>query len=336
MGKPRLTFYCELESNELATLFDRPGIIEGLISMQASLSLGLLDLSKLRADVVRRLNEAGVPVVAWLLLPKEEGYWCNLKNAPQAVARYQHFKTWTEENGLKWDGIGLDIEPDIREMEQLAQARLRLGWKLVRRLFRRQNFLAARQSYYDLVEQIHLDGYRVDVYQLPIIVDERNARSRLLQRTLCLVDLPADREVLMLYTSFLRPRGPGFLWSYGSQAQSIGVGSTGCGVELGVLDRQPLAWNELARDLRQAWVFTDDIHIFSLEGCVHQGYFERLTSFEWDKPIIDPVELAEVVDAWRAALRSVLWLSAHPVTILLSVSAALLCAKKVRKVLSRG
>ena len=335
MAKPRLTFYCELGGEDLATLFNRPDIIEGLRSMQASLSLGLLDFSSERAEVVHRLNQAGIPVIAWLLLPEEDGYWCNLKNAPQTLARYQQIKIWAQENGLIWDGIGLDIEPDIHEMEQLAQARLRLGWRLVKRLFGRQNLSAARNLYHELVEQIQADGYRVDVYQLPIIVDERNARSKLLQRSLCLVDLPADREVLMLYTSFLRPRGPGFLWSYGPQAQSIGVGSTGGGVELGVLDRQPLSWNELARDLRQAWVFTNDIHIFSLEGCVRQGYFKRLTSFEWDKPIIEPIDLAETVEAWRAALQSVLWLSARPVTIVLSISAAILVVKRIRNVLSR-
>lgn len=335
MAKPRLTFYCELGGESLTTLFDRSDIIEGLRSMQASLSLGLLDLSSERAEVVQRLNQAGIPVIAWLLLPEQDGYWCNLKNAPQALSRYQQIRIWTQENGLIWDGIGIDIEPDIHEMEQLAQARLRLGWKLVKRLFGRQSLSAARNRYEELVEQIHADGYRVDAYQLPIIVDERNARSKILQRSLCLVDLPADREVLMLYTSFLRPHGPGFLWSYGPQAQSIGVGSTGGGVELSVLDRQPLTWNELARDLRQAWVFSNDIHVFSLEGCVRQGYFERLISFEWDKPIIEPVDQAEKVDAWRAALQSVLWLGARPVTIILSISAAILMAKKIRNVLTR-
>jgi hypothetical protein len=336
MGKPRITFYCELESEELADLFEQPDLMDHLRSIQASVSLGLLDLSPLRAAVVRKLNEAGIPTVAWLLLPKQEGYWCNLGNAPQAIARYEDFKIWTQQHGLAWDGIGLDIEPDIREMEQFARARLRLGWKLLGRVFRRRNLSEARARYNSLVEQIRSDGYRVDVYQLPIMIDERSMRSSLLQRTLCLVDLPADREVLMLYTSFLRPRGPGFLWSYGSQAQSIGVGSTGGGVDVGVLDARPLEWNELARDLRQAWVFSDDIHIFSLEGCASAGYLERLKEFEWDHPIIEPVEQAEIVDSWRTALRSVLWLSAHPMTVILTVTGAFLMAKQIRRLLIRG
>ncbi len=48
---------------------------------------------------------------------------------------------------------------------------------------------------------------------------------------------PVDTEVWMLYSSNLRGRsnrphfGLGVLWSYGSQAQAIGVGSTGGGID---------------------------------------------------------------------------------------------------------
>jgi hypothetical protein len=336
MAKPHLTFYCELESEELAGLFEQPALIDDLKSMQASISLGLMDFHPSRVEVVRQLNNAEIPIIAWLLLPKQEGYWCNLRNAQQAVARYREFKRWSEQHGLTWDGVGLDIEPDIREMEQLGKTRLRMGWQLLKRIFRQQNISEAKAHYYHLVDEIHSDGYRVDVYQLPIIIDERMVRSSLLQRALCLVDIPADREVLMLYTSFLRPHGPGFLWSYAPQAQSIAVGSTGGGVDVGMFDAQPLQWNELARDLRHAWVFSNDIHIFSLEGCVRAGYLAKLKEFAWDHPIIEPVKPAETVDAWRVALRSVLWLSAHPLTIFLTVSGALLLVKQISRLLARN
>jgi len=75
--------------------------------------------------------------------------------------------------------------------------------------------------------------------------------SSVIRRLAGLVDLPeADREVLMLYSSFLRPWGQGILWSYGSQAQGIGVGITGGGVDVeGMLDPRPLNWSELQTDL---------------------------------------------------------------------------------------
>ena len=59
----------------------------------------LVDLSPERAEVVRRLNAAGVPVIAWQLLPEEQGYWYNMSNAPSAAARYSAFRAWTAEHG---------------------------------------------------------------------------------------------------------------------------------------------------------------------------------------------------------------------------------------------
>jgi hypothetical protein len=53
--------------------------------MQASISLGLLDLSPLRAAVVHKLNEAGIPVVAWLLLPVQEGLLVQFGQRPAGV-----------------------------------------------------------------------------------------------------------------------------------------------------------------------------------------------------------------------------------------------------------
>src|SRR3712207_8982240 len=45
-----------------------------------------------RAAVVRQLNTYGIPTIAWLLLPHDQGYWFNLGNYPQAIARYHAFR----------------------------------------------------------------------------------------------------------------------------------------------------------------------------------------------------------------------------------------------------
>jgi hypothetical protein len=311
MGAPRLTFFCELEIKPLQVLFSLPDIVT-LADLNATISMGILDLSNERAEVVRRLNEAGIPLVAWLLLPREEGYYFNIYNARQAEQRYYAFKLWSEEHNLQWQGVGLDIEPDIRELEKLTTDRLKMAFLMIRRAYNRKAFREAHRVYSNLVKQIRNDGYRVDVYQFPLIADERSANSTLLQKTMGLIDLPADREVLMLYSSFLRPDGPGMLWSYGNNAQSIGIGSTGGGVDLDILDLVPMNWEEFERDLRYAWVFTDDIHIFSLEGCIRQGYLSRLKDFNFDHPIIEPKVFIEKVEVWRRSLQSGLWLGSRP------------------------
>ena len=77
---------------------------------------------------------------------------------------------------------------------------------------------------------MRIDGYSIESYQIPLVVDEREIGSSLLRKTLGIIDLPVDREVLMLYSSITKNHNPGFLWSYASEAQGIGIGSTGGGV----------------------------------------------------------------------------------------------------------
>jgi hypothetical protein len=92
-----------------------------------------------------------------------------------------------------------------------------------------------------------------------------------------------------------------------------------------------LEWEELARDLRHAWCWTDDLYIFSLEGCVRQGFISKLKKFEWDQPIIEPLEMAIRVDGWRNTFHSVLWISAHPWVILLCILALFLLFIPLRR-----
>jgi len=313
--QPQLTFFCELEADALRSLFADPALLEHLVKLTASVSLGILDLSPERVAVVRSLNQAGIPVVAWQLLPKEQGYWFNADNAPQAVARYVEFRRWTTKHRLRWDGIGLDIEPDIGQMQSLRADPWPWLPTLLKRTFNGERVRRAQMAYSALVAQIHADGYRVDGYHLPFVVDERKAGSTLLQRLAGLVDIAVDREVLMLYTSLARPRGHAILWSYAQDAQSVGVGVTGGGVEL-TEPIPPLDWDEFSRDLLLARCWTGDIHAFSLEGCVQQGFLPRLHDFDWDQPVTLPLTMAAQVESWRKALRAGLWATAHPCLLL--------------------
>ena len=313
MTPPRLTFFCELDGKPLQALFADPAVMEDLHALRAAVSLGLVDFGDERAKVVQRLNGAGIPVIAWQLLPKEQGYWFNIGNAPQAAERYAKFKHWTEQNGLVWDGVGLDIETDIRETRLLMVDRLRLAPLLLRRLCSMGQLRRAQKAYAALVTQIGADGFRVDSYQMPLIVDERSVGSTLIQRVFALVDLAVDREVLMLYSSFYRPLGAAILWSYGRGVQSVGLGVTGGGVEIpGVVQPPFLSWDEFARDLRLAQRWTHDIHIFSLEGCVRQGFLRQLLALDWEGAVIVPSTRIVQVERLRTLLRMALLASIHP------------------------
>ncbi|MDY6846249.1 MAG: hypothetical protein SVP52_03845, partial [Chloroflexota bacterium] len=144
--------------------------------------------------------------------------------------------------------------------------------------------------------------------------------ATVIQRTLGLVDIDVDREVLMLYSSFLRPYGSAVLWNYAPEADSVGVGSTGGGVDIeGVIDIEPLTWQELSRDLRLCFTKNKPIHIFSLEGCVEQGFLSKLNTFVWDDPVDVPGQ-SIVVRAGRTGIASLLWTLERPWAILLTIA----------------
>jgi len=322
MPKPELTFFCELKAEPLSKLFDGRFVIDDLKYLDASLSLGILDLTDERAEVVKRLNKAGVPVIAWLLLPEEEGYWFNIDNYQQAAERYSAFTNWTEQHQLEWGGIGLDIEMNINALKQVLEEKQsdQFLTTIFKRLGDKQRVVRAKHAYQDLVRRIHEDGYPIESYHIPLISEERRARSTVLQRTVGLVDFDTEREVLMLYSSFLRPNGDAVMWSYSAEADSIGVGNTGGGVDLkGVGDLEPLTWDEFSRDLRLCVMCEKPIHIFCLEGCVEQGFLSKLNTFEWDKGAPIP-EKVNRVRAIRTGITLILWLVERPWVILIAIA----------------
>jgi hypothetical protein len=265
--------------------------------------------------VVRRLNAAGIPVVGIPLLPLAEGYYFTADNAGQAAGCYQDFVAWTRRHDLVWEGVGLDVEPDARFYLQIMDCPWGLVPMLAPRLLDRDRPARSAAAYRRLVARIRADGWRVENYQFPLIGDERQAGSNLLQR-LALVDVSADREVWMLYSSFMQALGPGLIWAYGPRAQAIGVGTTGGGPDIPGSPQMPsLSWQELARDLRLARHFCDQILIHSLEGCVWQGFLHRLRSFDW-ADVTGPPPGARAAAALRLGLRATLWASAHPLPVL--------------------
>lgn len=262
--------------------------------------------------MVRRLNDGGVPVVAIPLLSFDEGYYFTADNFDRAAGRYNEWKAWTDKEQLVWEGVGLDIEPDVRIFQQIADNPWAVVPMLLPRLLQRARPRRAMVAYAGLVARIRADGWQVENYQFPPIVDERRAGSDLLQRVAGLVDVATDREVWMLYSSFLGSLGPGMIWSYGPGASAIAVGSTGGAPDIpGHPEVPSLGWDELERDLLLANRFCDDLYIHSLEGCVEHGFFERIRSIDWEQHV-DPPRAANRARDVRHLLTATLWTTAHP------------------------
>jgi len=291
----RLAFFNEQDPPELSALVGNGLLVGHLRALDAQVTMGLRDLSVERAEAVKRLTGEGVPVGAWLLLEREHGYFATPDNAEAVEARVTAFEQWVDAHGLTFSSLGFDFEPDLRELDALFQHPLRSLSKWARRSMDRPRRARAITSYRALLERLKAAGWVLESYQFPLLLEDRAADSDFLQRFSSSLDVPVEREVVMAYSSLLGPLGPGLVDGWTRLARAVAVGSTGGGV-----DPWPkLSFDELSRDLRLAARACRDVSIFSLEGCVQQGYLPRLLDFDWDAP----VEVASRQRLGAAALR---------------------------------
>lgn len=283
----QLTFFCELSSDKLQALFADPALIPMLAHHQCGVAMALIDLSPTRAAIVRQLTDAGVPVTAWLVLDEMDGYWLTLDNVQLARDRWRQIRAWLVQHELQVACVGLDIEAPHDDAVALLDTPMltlaRLTW--LRRSRREWRHALAEMR--ELVSEIRADVGEIETYQFPFIADERAAQSTLLQRVLGIADVRADREVLMLYRSVLpEPWGAALVDAYGGQAEAIAVGITGGGVvaleDMFAPRQLDLALTQL--ELARARRYTNRLYVFSLEGCIQQGWLAELLAAELPEP----------------------------------------------------
>jgi hypothetical protein len=299
---PKLNFACQMETAALQSLFSDPSVIRDLQQLNAGITLSLIDLSPGRAQVVRQLNSAGIPVTAWLALPSQQGYYLNASNAAQAELRFTEFQKWTADSGLRWSGIGLDIEPNLQEFTSVGRA----ASAAFKRLFDPDTVTRARTAYQAFIARIEAAGYRVETYQFPFIADEREVRSTLLERLFGIVDVRGGREVLMLYSSFNRAADSALIWQYGPSAQLIAIGITEGDPQPGAR-MGPLSWEDLSHDLIVASHFSPVVGIYNLEGSARRGFLPRLKALDWNTPVIISADQNRQVIRFRARVQAALW-----------------------------
>ena len=282
-ARPKLTFFVELETPPLEELFAQPEVLPFLAAQGCAISMGLLDLSDRRAEVVRKLESSGIPVTGWLLLDLEDGYWLNADNADRARQRWRETAAWAKHEALPLQRIGLDVEFPRSESEGAIRDRRRAFFSMLRHRRSRQQVLDAERAYGELAREIRQSGRTVEVYQFPHLLDERAAGSTLLRRALGIVDVSSDAEVYMLYSSYLGRAGTRV---YFPDAQCIALGVTGGGVNARNPDarRRFLSWERLEEELRDASAHTRDVYVFSLEGCVEQSMLTRIEEIDWSQP----------------------------------------------------
>ncbi len=281
MKPARLSFFNEQDPSELTALVENRAVLVQLHALGAQVTMGLRDLTRERADAVKRLTGEGIPVGAWMLLEREHGYFATHDNAVEVGARVDAFRAWVEQHRLTFTSVGFDFEPDLRELDQLFHQPVKALASWARRSRDRSRTERALEAYRALVTRLQADGWKVEAYQFPLLLEDRAAGSSFFQRFASSLDVPVEREVVMAYSSLLGPLGPGLVEGWTRSVSAVAVGSTGGGVD----PLPKLSFDELSRDLRLAARACNDVSVFSLEGCVEHGYLPRLLDLDWDAPV---------------------------------------------------
>ncbi len=308
--RPQFVFACcDQGKQALSAMFADPAVFANLKELHAGLAIPMDDLSTDQAQLIHRLNEAGLPVIAWIVLPGDQGYYANASNAPQTARRFAEFENWSKANNLLWTAVGLDIEPDFREFQW---SKWRLVRTLLRRGFDKKRVDEPRQAYAALIREMQAHGYHVQTYQFVFLADERKVHSTILERLFGLVDVRGDEEVLMTYSSFNHKVGAAMVWSYGQDTQALAVGST-LGSGNAAIDAKygPLNWEEFSRDTIVASHFSRQVGVYSLEGCVRQGFLPRLKTMDWNQGVEIPAAALARMRRFRAVVQGILWTSSH-------------------------
>jgi hypothetical protein len=321
---------CDIPAAELADFFDE-ALIAHMGVHRLRICLTMRDFSPLRAELVRRLNRARIVVVAWIVRDEHDSARdYRMHDAALLGERYREFLQWSTQHGLGWDAIGIDIEPDIRDAVRFGDQPTVDVNTLVRRIANRWHIDAATSDYATVVTQMRADGFAVESYEIPFVRDDRVSGSTIARRLLGLPDLAADRTVIQLYSSNVRPYGPGLIATYASEASSVLIGSIAADGH-----NRPLSENELLRDLGHvAACGVTHIYIADMQAVYAvPGLADLIVAQAWRTQTLPPTdEVHHQVSRMRAGVRALLWAGARPAVLLPLLIPVLLLIRRMLRV----
>lgn len=90
-----------------------PRLVDHLANGGNGISLALSDIDEDTAAAIRILNESNVPVIGWVVLPDNLGYWTNAANVEETRRVVENIFRKTERYNIRLAGLGFDSEIPI-------------------------------------------------------------------------------------------------------------------------------------------------------------------------------------------------------------------------------
>lgn len=228
--------------------------------------------------LVRKANSLGIPVVSWVVISYDQGYWAYQGNAQANFDVVKTWAAWKRTNRLRFVSVVLDQEfswQNLQAYVPLVKSRDPAGlhaWMAGN--IDPEAQCRALGTYRDLISWAHRQGIRADAAVAPMVVDDIEDGDIALQNALQISATSRyDRMYLMAYRSAVSQAGfdPGPAYiaaNYAAMQRHFGaVGQ----VSLGIPGQAPYAdIKPLADDIRMlAGLGAKAIPIFSLEEMVH-------------------------------------------------------------------
>lgn len=238
-------------------------------------------------SLVRKANSLGIPVIAWIVLPYEQGYWAYEGNAQENFQAVKAWVSWKRANRLQFVSVALDQEFSWQNLKTYIAARTSRddGQKLSS--WMRSNIDPSKQCdalrvYGELISWAHREGVRVDAAEAPMVADDLADGNLALQNGLQISGTTPgyDRMYVMAYRSAVAEMGldpgPAYAATYFAAMQKYfgGVGQ----VSLGIPGQGPYATlTALVDEVRMlVGLGAKEIPIFSLEAMVEKFGAEGL------------------------------------------------------------
>ena len=285
---------------DIETLFSDE-VIEILVDRGYEISLAVDDFDdQTTIRVIRRLNDAGVPVWIWPLHPMEDGYWLATDNADKMPGLYDRFRRWVEDNGLVITGVMFDMEPTYDDVQQLKEEVREGGIPAAVKYLvaRRDGDLHAEAVgiYSDMVDTIRADGYQVSTFNYPYLIDDRKDGDDSMAEMFHIAFVESDIDAYMIYRSFFKDSGLG---TGSGNVVSYAVELSGASASLGSYMKEYLDETHLEADIRIAARTSPVVHLYNLEALVMHGWLEGLSEIDPAVPVEVSVGEAAMIYGYR-------------------------------------
>jgi hypothetical protein len=228
--------------------------------------------------LVRKANSLGVPIIAWIVIPYEQGYWAYQGNAQAMSAAVKAWAEWRKANHLRFASLAIDQEFSWQNLQTyIAIVTSHDPEKLSS--WMRTNIdpsaqCSAFHAYKELISWVHLHGIAVEAAEAPMVADDLADSKLALQNALQITGSSPgyDQMYLMAYRSAVAQAGfdpgPAYPASYYASMQKY-FGAVGQ-VSLGIPGQAPYnTLSPLVNDVRMlVGLGATEIPIYSLEEMV--------------------------------------------------------------------